>query len=135
MKGKVFIGWCGDTAIAQMVKKGLEEHGYVGVIGGECESTTTMYLGQSIINDIDSCNQAVFIFQKNKEGKISPNTIFEFGYALGRFQANRVFAFYIDIRRNDESIPSDIAGIWAENYDTKNGQVDEKIVDFFIEKQ
>ena len=135
MKGKVFIGWCGDTNIADEVKAKLKANDYEGVIGGESGSTTTLYLGQAILNEINACNQAIFVFQKKKDGFISPNTLYEFGYALSRFPLNKVFAFYIDFDHNDKSIPSDLSGIWAEHLETKNGKVPDGIIEFFLNHQ
>lgn len=136
MKGKVFIGWSGQDTIAREVKNRLEEMDYEGLVGGATRKTKTLFLGQSILNEIDSCNQAIFILQKKKDGRISPNTLFEFGYALSRFQTNKIHAFYIGIPHKDESIPSDIEGIWAESLSAADDtELAGKVVESFLRDQ
>ena len=136
MKGKVFIGWSGKDAIAQEVKSRLEQAEYEGVVGGDTKKTKTLFLGQSILNEIDSCDQAIFILQKKDNGNISSNTLFEFGYALSRFRANKIHAFFIGIPHKDESIPSDIRGIWAESLPTAgDGELAGRVVESFLRDQ
>lgn len=136
MKGKVFIGWSGDTKIADEVKKKLEEAGFEGVVGGESRASKTLYLGEAILKEIDHCTQAIFIIQKKEDGHISSSEMFEFGYALSRLRANRIHVFYVDISENDESIPADIKGIWANYlYRIDEDKIDEKVRDLFLENQ
>ena len=136
MKGKVFIGWCGSTALADDVKKKLKDADFEGIRGGESRTDNYIFLGQTILKEIDNCNQAVFIFQKKDDGSISASTLFELGYALARLETNKIHVFYIDIPEKDQSIPSDLEGIWAEHlYNVNDEQIDEKVVEKFLANQ
>ncbi len=136
MKGKVFIGWSGDTKIAEDVKKKLKKADFEGIRGGQTRADNFMYLGQAILKEIDGCNQAVFIFQKKKDGSISSSTLFELGYALARLETNKIHVFYVDIPEKDPSIPSDLEGIWAEHlFNIENEQIDDKVVAKFLDNQ
>ncbi len=136
MKGKVFIGWSGDTQIARQVKQRLEEEDFEGKVGGESRADTSLYLGQAILAEIDACNQAIFIFQKKESGSISSSTLFELGYALARLETNKIHVFYIDIPDRDQSIPSDLEGIWAKHlYNIEDEQIDDQVVEMFLSNQ
>ena len=136
MKGKVFIGWCGSTKLADEVKARLRDVDFDGIRGGQTRADNYLYLGQAILKEIDSCNQAIFIFQKKEDGSISASTLFELGYALARIEANKIHVFYIDIPERDESIPSDLEGIWAEHlFNVDNEQIDERVVEKFLANQ
>ena len=97
MSEKVFIGWSGSNTIAEAVKIRLETKGFEGVVGGDTRKETSLFLGQSILNEIDQCHQAIFIMQLKKDGYISANTLFEFGYCLSRLDRNKIHVYYIDI--------------------------------------
>ncbi len=136
MKGKVFIGWCGDATLADEVKNKLKAVDFEGIRGGQTRADNYMYLGQAILTEIDGCNQAIFIFQKRKDGQISPNALFELGYALSRLEKNKIHVFYVDISENDPSIPADLKGIWAEYlYNIESNQIDEKVIESFLANQ
>ncbi len=145
MKGIVFIGWSGDTKIANDIKNTLEdkEHDYRCIVGGETRvdgkaapQAKTLYLGQLILDEIDKCNQAIFILKKKDDGSISHSALFELGYALSRLKPNKIHVFYIDIPENDDSIPTDLKGIYAKHIDTTpDEQIDDQVVTCFIENQ
>ena len=132
MKGRIFIAWSGDNQLASEVKTLLEEKDYIGIVGGEGRNNNGLFVGDTVLDEINHCNQAIFVVQKKKDGSISNNLMFEFGYSLARFSANKIHVFYIDIAPNDDRIPSDLKGIWADHYmtsDTEN--IAEKIADKF----
>lgn len=134
MKGKVFIGWSGDRTIAEDVQKKLENEEYTVIVGGDTRAETNLFLGPSIINEIDSCHQAIIIFQRKDDGSISSNAMFEFGYCLSRMAANKIHVFYIDIP--EESIPADIKGIWATPISKiERDNVDDIIAGTFLSNQ
>ena len=67
MKEKIFIAWSGTTAIAEEVEKLLNRSDYMAIIGGDhTVKPDSMFVGQSIINQIKKCSQAIFIITINK---------------------------------------------------------------------
>lgn len=140
MNGNVFIGWCGSNKLAAKVSESLTEKKFKCIVGGNYEETDNVYIGGTILNQLNNCNQAIFIVQKNTMGIISNNIIFEIGFSLSRFNvsAKKLHLFYLDIDPKDKSIPSDLLGAWAEHIDTKNlteDQLVEDICNRFIREQ
>ncbi len=136
MKGRIFIGWSGDTRIAEEVKAKLKKANYEGIVGGETGAAKTLFLGQAILEEIDTCDQGIFVFQKKKDGHISPSTLFELGYALARLKANKIHIFYVDIPEKDESIPTDLEGSWATHlFNVEEGMIDDKVIEIFLANQ
>lgn len=131
MKGRIFIAWSGKNELALQVKKQLETKDYIGVVGGEEKAANGLFVGDSILDQINHCNQAIFIVQKKDDGTISNNLMFEFGYSLARFSHNKIHIFYIDIDPNDQKIPSDLKGIWADFYMTAEC---ENVVDDIVQR-
>ena len=118
MKGRIFIAWSGRNDLALQVKDYLETEDYTGIVGGAARATTGLFVGHTVLDEINHCNQAIFIVQKKENGIISNNLMFEFGYSLAKFNSNKIHVFYVDIDQNDTTIPSDIQGIWADYYKT-----------------
>lgn len=136
MKGKIFIAWSGQDTLAKEVKVHLEENDFIGIVGGEDQKSTGLFVGYTVLNEINHCNQAIFIVQKKADGKISNNLMFEFGYALAKFKPNKIHVFFVDIEQNDQIIPSDLHGIWAEFFkDAPQTSVAETIVEKFLSNQ
>ncbi len=143
MKGKVFIAWSGDNHIAHKVKKFLEEKDYKGVVGGQSGTDGSLFVGSAVLAEIDQCNQAIFIVQeKNEKEPISGNIMFELGYALSRFNSNKIHVFYINLEKIKGKIPSDLEGIWSNvldmsdiNDEQETSRIAEKITEAFLEKQ
>ena len=67
MKDKIFIIWSGSDRAAQLVKRTLEqEHKYICIVGGSFESSKQMLtVGDTVIRQMISCNQAIVIFQNS----------------------------------------------------------------------
>ncbi len=136
MKGKIFIGWSGNNEIALNISKKLYTYGYEGIVGGQTGQDKTLFLGDSIISEINYCNQAIFVIQKKSDNSISGNLLFELGYSLSRFASNKVHVFYVDIQNGDPMIPTDISGIWAKFISAPKSDEDiENIVACFLKNQ
>ena len=133
MNGNVFIGWCGSNELAAKVSKILSKHNYWCVVGGNYDEVSNIYIGGTIIEQLNKCNQALFIVRKNASGSISNNVIFEIGYSLSKFNSspNKLHLFYLDIDPKDNSIPSDLLGAWAEHINTSSKSEDE-IVELIV---
>ena len=133
MKGRIFIAWSGRNDIAIRVKEYLEAKSYTGVVGGAERASQGLFVGLTVLNEINHCNQAIFIVQKKDNGKISNNLMFEFGYSLAKFNSNKIHVFYVDIDQNDSIIPSDIQGIWADYYKSEECEdIAKTITDQFL---
>ncbi len=136
MKGKVFIGWSGTNKLAYKVKASLEKENYEGVVGGQSGQDGGLYVGAVVLNEIDGCNQALFVVQKKENERISNNLMFELGYALAKFNANKIHVVYVDIDSEDKEIPSDLKGIWASHCSTEGDEkIEDEIVGKFLENQ
>ena len=66
MKDRVFIAWSGTNEIALKVKHVLENRcNYKCFIGGnETNDSNFASVGDTVLQQIKSCNQAIIIFQK-----------------------------------------------------------------------
>lgn len=75
MKDKIFLIWSGNNVVATKVKTILEkEKNYLCLIGGSFESDTQMFtVGDTVIRQMNMCNQAIVIFQRKSSGNISEN--------------------------------------------------------------
>ena len=136
MKGKIFIAWSGKNDLAVAVKNKLEQEDYLGIVGGQSRTDGGLFVGEVVLRELDQCNQAIFIVQKKANGLISNNLMFELGYALSRFETNRIHVFYIDITPDDKTIPSDIKGIWANFYQSDEADdISAKLIEDFLANQ
>lgn len=140
MNGNIFIGWCGSNRLAIEVSKVLTKNQFKCIIGGKYEDPTNVYIGGTILEQLKSCNQALFIVQKNDSGSISNNVIFEIGFQLSKFdnQVKHLHLFYLDIDPKDKSIPSDLLGAWANHINTNGLDVSEIvsiITESFLKEQ
>ena len=114
MKDKIFIGWSGSNNIAIKIKKILEnEYNYICCIGGNSDNSSNYAsVGDTVIQQIKSCNQAIMIFQNKVDGSISNNLFFELGYVFSSYGAKKVHC----VKKNDEQIilPSDFDNSFVE---------------------
>ena len=141
MKGVVFVGWSGSNDLAIEVKRKIEQKDYHCIVGGNLELTgNEVFVGGTIISQLQKSNQAIFLIEKKDTGYISNNLMFELGYALSKFTttAKKVHLYYIDINEADEVIPSDLRGAWATHLsrsDYSKDSLSEIILDDFLNKQ
>lgn len=134
MKGRIFIAWSGNNTLAQEVKQRLDTEQYTGIVGGQDGAANGFFVGQAVLEEINQCNQAIFVIEKKADGTISNNLMFELGYALAKFKHNKLHLFYIDIE--EKEIPSDIRGAWATHAISETSEnVAEEIVEKFLAGQ
>lgn len=141
MKGVVFIGWSGSNDLAILIKKKIEENDYKCIVGGNHEITNDqVFVGGTILTQLQQSNQAIFLIQKKASGGISNNLMFELGYALSKFNqtTKKIHLYYIDMEENDDTIPSDLRGAWA-TYLYRDGSTTDELVSVvvneFLKKQ
>ena len=136
MKDRVFIAWSGTSAIALKVKRVLEDRcNYKCFIGGnEANDSNYASVGDTVLQQIKSCNQAIVIFQKRDDGYISNNLFFELGYALASYGQTKVHC----VRPASEQLllPSDFDNSFVEPIDDGDAETLVKgIVDYFLARQ
>ena len=101
MKDQVFIGWSGSNDIAIQVKKYLETKNYRCTIGGNADNNSQFSsVGDTVIQQIKSCNQAIMIFCNRSDGQVSNNLFFELGYVLASYGQPKVHC----VRRESERV-------------------------------
>ena len=144
VKEKVFIAWSGNPELASHVSSALSKHNYMGIVGGnQTTQPNSMYIGPSVISQMNTCSQAIFLITKKDigklgEGTISNNLLFELGYLVCRLPNAKIHLLYIDITENDPLIPSDIKGCWAKylsSKDLSNDELASHITDSFLKAQ
>lgn len=141
MKGTVFVGWTNQNHLAKCLRDKVQSHGYDCIVGGnEDNETGSVYVGTTVISQLQRCNQAVFLIRKNNQQNISNNVMFELGYAFSKFNMTieRVHIFYIDIKEDDSSIPSDLHGAWAyflSSAEYSENELADIILDIFLKNQ
>ena len=133
MRGSIFIGWSSSNDLAKMVKKELADHGFSCVIGGNDNLVGSLSIADTISTQISSSCQSIFIIRKNSLGYISNNVTFEIGYSVSKYNSTlqKLHLFYLDIDPKDDSIPSDLLGLWATHIDT-GGKSEKDIVNEIV---
>ena len=78
MKDRVFIAWSGSNEEAKKVKRILENtYNYVCCIGGNADNSSQFAsVGDTVIQQMKTCNQAIIIFQNRADGAVSNNLFF-----------------------------------------------------------
>lgn len=129
MKDKIFIGWSGSNQAALKIKKILEnDYNYICCIGGNADNSSNYAsVGDTVIQQIKSCNQAIMIFQNKADGSISNNLFFELGYVFSSYGAKKVHC----VKHGNEQIvlPSDFDNSFVEPISAED---EDKFVDGII---
>ncbi len=137
MKDRVFIGWSGSNKVAILVKKILEErNNYVCYIGGNADNNSHFAsVGDTVLQQIKTCNQAIIIFQNRADGSVSNNLFFELGYVLSSYGTKKVHC----VKRAAENVilPSDFDNSFVEPIvdDGSDQAFAEGIVEYFKGRQ
>lgn len=135
MKDRVFIAWSGTSDIAIKVKRVLEERNYKCFIGGnEANDSNYASVGDTVLQQIKSCNQAIIIFQKRSDGHISNNLFFELGYALASYGQTKVHC--VRPKHEELLLPSDFDNSFVEPMDDDDADsLVNCIVNYFLARQ
>lgn len=135
MNGTVFIGWSSSNNLASDIAEKLKDKRFDCIVGGDKDLEGNLSIANTIVDQIKSSTQAIFIIRKNNIGYISNNVIFEIGYCLSKFNSTlrKLHLFYLDIDYKDDAIPSDLLGVWAHHLDTSDMTQDE-LEDVIVEK-
>lgn len=136
MKDKVFIGWSGNNEIALKTKKLLEEsYNYICYVGGNADNTSSFAsVGDAVIQQMKTCNQAIIIFQNRNDFGVSNNLFFELGYVLAKYGVKKIHC----VKKSSETIalPSDFDNSFVEplKYEDDN-QFTDAVVKYFLGRQ
>lgn len=136
MKDRVFIAWSGTSEIAFKVKKILENRcNYKCFIGGNGSNDSDFAsVGDTVLQQIKSCNQSIVIFQKRSDGFISNNLFFELGYALASYGQKKVHC--VRPASEDLTLPSDFDNSFVEPIDDSDSDaLVNGIVEYFLTRQ
>ena len=136
MKDKVFIIWSGDNMVAKRVKSILEQdYNYLCFVGGSFDQSRQMLsIGDTVIHQMNFCNQAIVIFQNKSEGNVSNNLFFELGFVVSEYGMRKVHC----VKQHGEKIelPSDFDNSFVEEIHADDKEsFAQKIVEFFIARQ
>jgi len=136
MKDKIFIIWSGSNDIALKIKRILDTKNYKCTIGGNADNNSKFAsVGDTVIQQIKSCNQAIVIFQNRADGAVSNNLFFELGYVLAMYGQPKVHC----VKRKNEQVilPSDFDNSFVEPID--GGESDDDFVkgvlNYFFDRQ
>jgi len=136
MKDKIFIAWSGDITVALRVKDILEHRcNYKCYIGGNSANDSAYAsVGDTVIQQIKGCNQAIIIFQNRKDGLVSNNLFFELGYTLASYGPTKTHC----VKRATDaiSLPTDFDGAFVEPLEaTDDEKFASSIVKYFLQRQ
>ena len=137
MRDKVFIVWSGSSVVAKKVEDLLRspQYGYDPYSGGNMENDSLFIsIGDTVINQMKKCNQAIVIFEKKKDGSVSNNLFFELGYVLSRYGTRKVHCV---MRESDDiDIPSDFDSCFVQKIACSNDEeFVQGIVEYFVNRQ
>lgn len=136
MKDHIFIAWSGSNKIALRIKNVLETKNYKCTIGGNADNSSKFAsIGDTVLQQLRNCNQAIVIFQNREDGKVSNNLFFELGFALATYGQTKVHC--VKKKGEDVVLPSDFDNSFLESVDCEGD--DDKFVDgiikYFFERQ
>lgn len=136
MKDKVFLIWSGNNTVALKVKQVLEsQYNYVCDVGGNSDNNSSFAsIGDTIIQQMKSCNQAIVLFQNRDDGMLSFNLFFELGYVSASYGMKKVHC----VRRENEEItlPSDFDNAFVEALPSPDDDTYvEEIIEYFMQRQ
>ncbi len=136
MKDKIFIIWSGRNAVALKVKQVLEnKYNYICYVGGNHQNDSQMLsVGDTVVRQMNSCNQAIVIFENKNNGDVSDNLFFELGYVSAKYGMKKVHC----VKKETDVIllPSDFDNSFIENIHAEDDNAYiEGIVEYFIGRQ
>ncbi len=135
MKDHVFIIWSGTPDNAFQVKRQLELCNYKCTIGGNSDNNSTYAsVGDTVIQQMKSCNQAIVIFQNKEDGSVSNNLFFELGYVLSLYGPKKVHC--VKKRKEQITLPSDFDNSFVEPLSSETDEAFvADITSYFLNRQ
>ena len=136
MRDKVFLIWSGNNTIALKIKQILEdEYNYICCVGGNVNNDSVMFtMGDTVVRQMKTCNQAIVIFQNKNDTGISNNLFFELGYVSSRYGMKKVHC----VKRKDDMIvlPSDFDNSFVKSIEAADDDTyAREVVSYFLSRQ
>lgn len=136
MKDKIFIIWSGENKTAMMVKNILEnKHNYLCYVGGNQYNDSQMLsIGDTVVKQMKTCNQAIVIFSNKNNSGVSNNLYFELGFVSSNYGMKKVHC--VKCHNDNITLPSDFDNSFVENIMASNEEeYVEGIVNYFLTRQ
>lgn len=118
----IFIGWSGNKNLADEVARLINDANVdFAIVGGG--QPKDMFIGAQVIDQINRCDIAILLIE-DKNGIISPNLMFEWGYISAKYMVGNIYAFLIN--KQSKELPSDLMGSWVYEiqYDRESKSVE-----------
>ncbi len=107
----VFIAWSGNKELAKELAKIINSTNKINAIVGGGQPKD-MFVGEQVLNQIGRCDSAILLVEdKDQDGQISPNLMFEWGYIIAKMQSKSIYTVLINKLARD--LPSDLQGVWV----------------------
>lgn len=136
MKDKIFLIWSGNNSIVSKLKTLLEtEHNYICYVGGNFENTSSsISIGDTVIRQLNMCNQAIVVFANRSDGNVSSNLFFELGFATAKYGMKKIHCVK---RASDQiALPSDFDNSFVESIPSEtDDQYVSGIIEYFLRRQ
>ena len=130
----IFIAWSGNRELAEELAKliNLDGNRFNAIVGGGVP--TDMFIGAQVVEQINRCKKAILLVE-DKDGHISHNLMFEWGYIMARLNFNDIHVFLINKKSRD--LPSDLLGTWVSEIEVdrvneKDEEIAKRIYDIFV---
>ena len=130
----IFIGWSGNKSLADKISELMVENTDArAIVGGG--QPKDMFIGAQVIEQINRCDSAILLIE-DKNGMISSNLMFEWGYIYAKYPVSNIHAFLLN--KESKELPSDLMGSWVNeiSYDktsTTEQELAEKILKIYLE--
>ena len=130
----IFIGWSGNKSLADKISELMVENTDArAIVGGG--QPKDMFIGAQVIEQINRCDYAILLIE-DKNGMISSNLMFEWGYIYAKYPVSNIHAFLLN--KESKDLPSDLMGSWVNeiSYDktsTTEQELAEKILKIYLE--
>lgn len=136
MKDKIFLIWSGNIDGALKVKRILEdEYNYLCYIGGNYDNNSSFAsIGDTVIQQMKTCNQAIVFFQNKDNGSVSNNLFFELGYVFAKCGMKKVHC----VKKKDDHIilPSDFDNSFIEEIiSDDDNEYASNVTKYFLSRQ
>lgn len=120
----VFIAWSGNKELAKELAKIINSTNKINAIVGGGQPKD-MFVGEQVLNQIGKCDSAILLVE-DKDGHISPNLMFEWGYIIAKMPAKSIYTVLINKLARD--LPSDLQGVWVSEFSVdRSVETDEEI--------
>ena len=129
----IFIGWSGNKPLADKLADLISQSERMRpIVGGGVPSD--MFVGAQVIDQINRCKKTILLAE-DKDGMLSHNLMFEWGYVMAKFNIHDIHVFLIN--KSSRDLPSDLLGSWvseisADRERESDENIAKRIFDIFL---